>query len=152
MERVWSLCWVLMEWNSDIQQTGFKACVANMKCRVNIPSGLCKPLPSASPIASVNHKPPGTGLVLHGLIDFYCGVYFILCRKETDSVHAACSAEQGREFGGEGIQTAPCSWSRRKWTFDKRVWWQNKGEWIQRDSRIRLDIWKSSLWWCLQGS
>lgn len=83
LERVWSLCWVLMEWNNDIQQTGFQACVADMKCRVNIPSGLCKPLPSASPIASVNHNPPGTGLVLHSLIDFYCGVYFILCRKET---------------------------------------------------------------------
>lgn len=53
-----------MNWNSDIQQTGFKAFVADMKWRVNIPSGLYKLIPSASPIASVNHNPPEIALEL----------------------------------------------------------------------------------------
>lgn len=76
--------------------------MADMKCRVNIPRALYEPLPLVSPIVSVSHNPPGdstgTGLVLHSLIDFYCGMYFILCRKETESVHATCSAMQGKSW------------------------------------------------------
>lgn len=92
--------------------------MADMKSRVNIPGGLRKALPSASVIASVNQSPPGDsagpGLVLHSLIDFYCGMYFILCSKETEPVQAACSAEKGKEFVGDGIRTVPCSWLKRK--------------------------------------
>lgn len=93
-----------------------------MKWRVNIPSGLYKFMPSASPIASVNHKSlrdsTGIGLMLRRLIDFYCVKYFILCRKktvwQTQSLPPTCSSQQGREFAGKGIRTATCFWQRRR--------------------------------------
>lgn len=89
---------VVKQWHSA---DSFKACVADTKCRVNIPGGLYEPLPSASPIASVNHNRPQDwpcAAQPHWLLLW---VYFILCRKETESVPAACSAEQGKEFGGD---------------------------------------------------
>lgn len=83
-----------MEWSNDIQQTGFKACVAGMKCRVNIPGGLYKPLPSVSLIASISNSPlPGLALCCTASLTFIVG-YFILCREETESVCAACPAGQ----------------------------------------------------------
>lgn len=121
LERGWSLCWVLMEWNSDIQQTGFKACVADIKHSVNIPGGLYKPLPSASPIASVNHNPSGLALCCTASLTFIVGCISSSAGRK-QCVHAACSAEQGRSlvemgsgqplalgWGGNGLCTRGCS-------------------------------------------